>query len=102
MILRPVLWQGQRAVWRQRAGSALFVTTPTSRRLRVRRRKLCPADRAQLREQHGDREQCLLAEPPLREGKEGGSPRLLDFIRQESGQAFELGDRAIDEDRGSV
>lgn len=59
-------------------------------------------DGMQLRQQHGNRKQSLLAESPLREGKEGDRPRFLDLIRQESCQALKLGDGPIDEGRGSV
>jgi hypothetical protein len=57
-------------------------------------------DSAQLWEEHGNRKQRLLAEPPLREGKDGGRPGLLDLVRQEGSQALKLCDRPIDEGRG--
>lgn len=63
---------------------------------------MCPPNRTQFREQHRDRKQRFLAEPPFRERKKSGRPRLLDLVRQESFQALELGDRPIDDGRGSV
>lgn len=63
---------------------------------------MCPPDGAQLREQHGNREERLFAEPPFREGKEGGRPRLLELSRQDGREALKVRDRPLDEGRGFV
>ncbi len=78
----------------------LFVTAGTLWRLPVYRTNVCFADRTQLREQYGDREESFLAESPFREGKQCSRPRLLHLIGEERGQALELVNGSIDQGRG--
>lgn len=56
----------------------------------------------QLRQEHGNREQSLFAEPPFRERKDGRHPGLLNLIGQEGRQLLELRNGAIDYGRGFV